>query len=517
MGYRLGIDVGNTNTDCVILDAGYRIVDQVKCRVSDDVVSSIETAVAQILHRSRLGPGEVSHAMLGTTQVADAIRGRRDLNRVGVLRIGAPATLSIPPLTGWPDDLRKAVEHASAVVGGGHEYDGRPIAPLDTEAVRRFLGAVRPHISALAVIAVFAPVNPEHETWVREYVHGEYPDLPVSVSHEIGSIGLLERENATVLNAAVTDVARRATDAFARALQRLGVHAQLYLTQNDGTLMRADYGLQYPILTVACGPANSMRGAVHLSGLPDAVIVDMGGTRTDIGLIRGGLPRESHRAVAVGGVRTNFRMPDLVSLPLGGGARVGQRRGRLSVGPGSVGHRLTEEAEVYGGDVLTFTDVAVAVGAAGIGTHRPSSDRELCERAYRQVVRQIEDGIDRVKMSPDPLPVVLVGGGGALLPDRLAGGVRTVRPEHHDVANAIGAATAQVSGRVDRIFDMSLERRGAVLERVRTQAEADAVRAGADPTALSLLEVEEIPLAYLPGAAARIRMVVGGRPREETP
>ena len=510
MTYRLGIDVGGTNTDAVILSPDAQVIAKVKRPVTEDVVSSIRTAVTDVVAASGLDASLVTHAMLGTTQVTNAIIERRRLNRVGLVRIGAPATLAIPPLTSWPAELRQAVERESVVVRGGFEFDGRTIAALDLDAVAAFVDRVRGEISALAVSSVFSPVNGEHELAVRDMAARRWPDLPVSLSHEIGSIGLLERENATVLNAAVTDVARRAAGAFRDAVAQAGVRAELFLTQNDGTLMTLDYAMRYPILTVACGPTNSMRGATYLSGVAEAVVIDVGGTSTDIGVIRSGFPRESAMAVEVGGVRTNFRMPDLISLGLGGGSLVTGEGDSVRVGPRSLGYRLVTDGRSFGGPTLTFTDVANAVGAARIGGRDPGVAPDLARAAYRRAVAMVEEGIDRIKTSALDVPLVAVGGGSALLPDRLAGVSEVLRPDNYDVANAIGAAIAQVSGHVDRVYALEGRRREDVLDEARALAEAEAVRAGADPGSIEVVQVEEIPLAYLPGNATRVRVVAAG-------
>lgn len=510
MAYRIGIDVGGTNTDCVILDSDGRLMAKVKEAVTPDVARSIRDATRGALQASGLRPEDIAFAMLGTTQVTNAIIERKNLNRVGLIRIGAPATLAVPPLTGWPADLKAAVGHGAIVVQGGSEFDGREIAPLDGDAVRRFLDRVRPSVSALAVASVFSPVNAQHELWVRDLVEKEYGGIPVTLSHEIGSVGLLERENASVLNAAVVHVARGAVDAFREALAGLGIRAQFYLTQNDGTLMGIDYAQRYPIFTIACGPTNSMRGAAYLSGLADAVVIDVGGTSTDIGVIRSGQPRESSLAVEVGGVRTNFHMPDLISLGLGGGSVVACTASGVAVGPESLGYRIVTESQIFGGSRTTFTDVAVALGRAAIGTRAPAIAPGVADEAYAVACRRIEDAIERIKTNSEPLPAVAVGGGSPLLPDDLRGVARIVRPAEFDVANAIGAATARVSGRVDRIFAMAGRKRADVLAEATLIAEADAIRAGADPRALEVTEIEEVPLAYLPGNASRVTVRVAG-------
>ncbi len=515
MQYRLGIDVGNTNTDCVLLGAEGRLLAKVKLSVTADIASSIREAVAAVLAKSGVRAAQVAYAMLGTTQVTNAILERRRLAGVGLLRIGAPATQAVDPLAGWPADLRQAVLRRWATVGGGHEYDGRQISPLDQDAVRRFVEGARDEISSLAVVSVFSPVSAEHELWVRQLARTIDPALPVSLSHELGSIGFLERESATVLNAAVAQAASRATLAFAEALRSAGIGARAYLSQNDGTLMSTEYALRYPIRTVACGPTNSMRGAAFLSGAEDAVVVDVGGTSTDIGALRGGFPLESSAAVEFGGIRTNFRMPDLVSLALGGGSRVRDDQAGPRVGPDSVGFHLDTVAKVFGGDTLTLTDVAVAEGVCRIGDRTPDVGRALSRSAYAVFIHAVEEGIERMRITPEPLPLVLVGGGSVLLPDRLGGAQQVLRPEHFDVANAIGAATAEVSGRSDRVYAFSGSGRERVLSEAVAAAEADAIRAGADPEGLEVREIEEIPMAYISSDSVRVRIVVAGRLRRD--
>src|SRR5205823_12520761 len=135
---------------------------------------------------------------------------------------------------------------------------------------------------------------------------------------------------------------------------RSEIRPPLYITQNDGTVLPAEQARQFPVYSFASGPTNSMRGAAFLSKRDDAIVVDVGGTTTDIGALRHGFPREANNVVEIGGVRTLFRMPDLLSIGLGGGSLVA--RSALSVGPRSVGYRLVEEGLVFGGSELTATD-----------------------------------------------------------------------------------------------------------------------------------------------------------------
>jgi N-methylhydantoinase A/oxoprolinase/acetone carboxylase beta subunit len=237
-------------------------------------------------------------------------------------------------------------------------------------------------------------------------------------------------------------------------------------------------------------------------------VVDVGGTTTDVGSLRHGFPREANNVVEIGGVRTLFRMPDLLSLGLGGGTQV--VRAPLALGPASVGYRLTEQALVFGGDVLTLTDVAVAAGLVDLGDRSrvAALPAELIEAALGRVRAVLEDGVDRMKTEAGDIPLIVVGGGAFLVPPRLAGVSEEITVPHQAVANAVGAAIAQVSGEVDQIFQ-HLPREEAI-ERARHLAADKAVEAGADRATLIVVEVEDLPLAYLPGNSLRTRVRVVG-------
>ncbi len=272
-------------------------------------------------------------------------------------------------------------------------------------------------IRSVAVAAVFSPLNASGEEEAAAILHEECPDVAVTLSHRLGRIGLLERENAALLNACLIELARKTTRAFTEALRGSGIAAPLYLTQNDGTVMLADVAEAYPVYSFASGPTNSMRGAAFLSKRDEALVVDVGGTTTDIGSLRHGFPREANSVVEIGGVRTLFRMPDLLSLGLGGGTLV-RREPALAIGPASVGYRLTEQALVFGGDVLTVTDVAVAAGLIDLGDRSrvASLPAALVEAALARVRAMIEEGVDRMKTDAGDAPLIAVGGGSFLVP-----------------------------------------------------------------------------------------------------
>lgn len=512
MFLKLGIDVGGTNTDAVILDHKNQVLEKVKSPTSVDVSGGIENAMTLVIKKSGVSPEEIRYCMLGTTHCVNAILERRGLDRVAVIRIGAPASKAIPPLYDWPTDLRDAVCHQTHLVEGGNEFDGRLIGELNETKIRSIAAELDSHVKAVAITSIFSPVSGDQEKAARQILKDAIGDsLFVSVSHEIATIGLLERENATVLNSALRSVSRTAVQAFRSAVTKLGLPAALYLGQNDGTLMNVDAALRYPILTVASGPTNSIRGAAFLAGVKDSIVVDVGGTSTDIGLLKDGFPMESARPVSIGGVRTNFRMPDMLSIGLGGGSRI-HHGPSTTVGPDSVGYRLTEDAIAFGGSTLTATDVAVALGRCKLGDAKltRSIPREMLKIVDGIVHETIAEGIDKVRVTPEPLPVVLVGGGSVLLKNRLRGVSQVIRPDHFDVANAIGVAIAEIGADVDTIFTYDTVSRQEGIERASQMAVNRAVESGADRKSTRIANVEEIPLTYLPGNAVRVRVKACG-------
>lgn len=508
---RVGIDVGGTNTDAVVLDAADRVLAKAKRPTTPDVTEGLRAALDAVLGElgdaAEQARARINRIMLGTTHATNAILERRALGRVAVLRLGAPATTAIPPLTEWPEDLRKAVVAGVAIVPGGHFVDGRTLTPLDEGEVRRFLGTLRDGVDAVAVTGVFSPASGDQENRVAEIVHAELGDVPVSLSHQVGSLGLLERENATVLNAALYGVVRDVADALALAAAERGVTARPYLAQNDGTLMTVEHAVRHPVLTIGSGPANSLRGAAFLSGVEDAIVADVGGTSTDLGVLAGGFPRESAAATEIGGVATNFRMPDILSLALGGGTIVGPGG---KVGPESVGYRIAREALVFGGGTPTLTDAAVAAGRGTVGAADvPADRRDELAAALAAADAMVADAVDRMTLGRAGRPLVAVGGGAFLLPDGVPGVSRTIRPADADVANAVGAAIAYASGRVDTILPAGGNRARA-LERAKEQAVERAVAAGADPASVEIVELVEVPLAYLPEPAVRAHVKAAG-------
>ncbi|MEM8492415.1 MAG: hydantoinase/oxoprolinase family protein [Pseudomonadota bacterium] len=507
---RVGIDVGGTHTDAVILD-GSQVLASVKQLTSENVRDGVFSALDAVLESAQISHECVQAVMIGTTQFTNAVVERRELQPTAVIRAALPSGAMTPPMVDWPDDIAQAVGRHAFMIHGGQTYDGFPIGELDESELDRVLDSIEEKgLSLVAISSVFAPSNPTQERLIGERVKQRLPDAQITLSHRIGGMGLLERENAAILNTSLLPLATKVIKAFEQALAERGMGCPFFVSQNDGTLMSADFAAEFPALTFASGPTNSLRGASLLTERSDALVVDIGGTTSDIGVLQGGFPRQSNVAIAVGGVRTNFRMPDIQALGLGGGSVVSEDGSQI--GPTSVGYKLPQEGRIFGGETLTSTDIAVASGAASFGD--PSNVDELpaevIERATQTMHQMIDRGIDQMRSSSSPVPVILVGGGSILISRQLETASELLRPEYAAVANAIGAANAQIGREIEKIVSYRSQSREEILKELAAILTQELTDAGADPESVRIADVEETAISYLAEESSKLRIKMVG-------
>ncbi len=171
-----------------------------------------------------------------------------------------------------------------------------------------------------------------------------------------------------------------------------------------------------------------------------------------------------------------------------------------------------KRGRIFGGDTLTATDVAVKLGRyEWDGARTEVLDASVCRQADEIITRDIEDAIDRMKTSAEDVDVILVGGGSILVPDKLQGVARIVRPDHYDAANAIGAALGEVSGETERIYSLDEMTYEEAMADAKNHAVEQAVLAGADRATVQIVLSEDIPLAYMPGNALLVKVKAAGR------
>lgn len=555
---RLGIDVGGTNTDAVLIDLhrkspnadepssglGSAILATHKAPTTPDVLTGLCDAIRAVLAKAAsssdaLGASNalvdsssdqipdsikssLSSISIGTTALLNALVERSPLlQKVSVIRLCGPATRSLPPFADIPSDVAARIKGQIHFADGGYEVDGRPIRDLNESEIER-IGAQLPRNACVAICGVFSPVRPEQELRARDILRACRPDLHTTCSHAVSpALGLLERENATILNACLLRLAKKTVLAVQNAIRQLGLTVPLYLTTNGGTVLPAHSAINQPIKWVRSGPTNSMRGAAILAGLSagggeEFLVVDIGGTTADLGVLeKTGVARPAAHTIDVAGVRSNFPASDVVSVALGGGTIVRETAEGVKLGPDSVGFKLTSQAMCFGGDVTTLTDIALATNPALAETLRPTRDTGLSENliaaSNAAILSLLESQVDRLKTSPDPIPLLVVGGGSVILPSRsIRGASRVIIPKHAGFANAVGAAISKLSATIDKVYDASKSSVAEVMTIAEQEAITACLAAGAKEGTVEIVQKEGIPLAYLPGGMVRVVVIATG-------
>lgn len=505
---RVGVDVGGTNTDAVVMD-GKKFLGGAKRRTTIDILTGVENAIKAALIEAKTASTRVDVLIIGTTHFVNALIQRTKLAQTGLIRMCLPSGSSILPFADWPKSLVDGMSGSYKLIKGGYEMDGSEITQLDHSEL---IGAAQELFDLgckqVAISSVFATVRGDMEQEAFDVLSKAVPGISITLSKSIGGMGLLERENAAIINASLRPLAKEVVDSFQMLKENISLSCPMFFTRNDGTLIEASEVIELPVLTFACGPTNSMRGAAFLTGLKDALVVDIGGTTTDVGEVQDGFPRLAGTSVMVADVRTNFAMPDVISIGLGGGSIVNEKD-TMSIGPISVGHDLPYKAKVFSGDTLTATDLAVAGGRCKVGEVMPPPINSL-DKLLEIMDKMISDQVARARTSNKDIPVIAVGGGSVMMPSKVDG-LKVICPPHNDLANAVGAAIAQVSGQVSRVvlLNDSINRDSAIKE-VTDEATKLAVKRHADPKSISVLTVSDMPLSYLPGNNLLINVTVVG-------
>ncbi len=332
----VGIDTGGTYTDAVLLDQdSTELLASAKALTTyHDLSIGIGQAFKNILDQSGIEPDNITMVALSTTLATNAlVEGR-----------GSPVCLI---LVGYDPDLIREygfepnlVTDNVVYVSGGHNGEGNEQAPLDESAVRQAVMAHRDRVEAFAVSGYFGVRNPNHELRVKALVEEltTQPDgssLPVTCGHELTTrLNAVHRATTTVLNARLIPQLKDLIATVRRTLDTFGVVAPLMVVRGDGSLVRATWAMERPIETILSGPAASAMGGWHLAGRRDAVVVDMGGTTTDIAVLRDGRPRLNPVGAQVGEWRTMIEAVDVHTVGLGGDSLVSLTNdGSLSIGP----------------------------------------------------------------------------------------------------------------------------------------------------------------------------------------
>ena len=314
----LGIDTGGTYTDGVIVALeSKQILQKAKARTTrEDLTIGIKECIDNLNYGNF---AKISMVALSTTLATNAIVEGKGCE-VGVIMIGEKPMDKLP------------VEHY-LVIDGGHDTEGVPYKQLDEAGLLQALAIFKGKVTAIAISGFCSVRNPEHELRAQELVQ-QHLRLPVVCGHQLTTtLGFYQRTVTAALNARLLPLIAEWLESIKRVLSSRGIRAPIMIVKSDGSLMDIDTALAKPIETILTGPAASIVGACNLSGQGDAIILDMGGTTTDIAMIKSFSPTLNNEGAVVGGWRTRVRAAEIYTYGLGGDSYIQVTPQKITVGP----------------------------------------------------------------------------------------------------------------------------------------------------------------------------------------
>lgn len=472
----VGIDVGGTFTDAVLLEnITGRILNTVKIRTqNDNLLSSLEQVLDAILKGVDLD--KIKRVNLSTTIVTNIIAEKK-YNPVGLLVLPGPG-ISLPA-----QDFAKI----TVMLSGAIDHRGRVTTPVKVEEVTAAIDKLQSAgLSRIAVVSKFSVRNHSLETEIEAIIKAKNPQWEVELGHRCGSqLNFPRRVVNTVLTAATKGPYGHFVAAVKEALARRKLTAPVMILKADGGTLPLEESTAIPVETIFSGQAASVLGALSLTNpTKTGVVVDIGGTTTDLALILSGRPLMAAKGVSIAGSLTQVRSFAINALPVGGDSHVTVDKGKIVILPERQG-----SAACLGGPVPTPTDALKVLGQVTIGREdlarqalenlikekskstpnceKLVSPEEIAQEIITEVCLIIKQGIEDMFKAwqeeptyrvwellqeiPDkPKTVIGVGGGAPGLVDQVAQalGCRVVLPTHGAVANAIGAAVARPTVRI---------------------------------------------------------------------
>ncbi|MCM3092623.1 MULTISPECIES: hydantoinase/oxoprolinase family protein [unclassified Cytobacillus] len=510
---KLGIDVGGTNTDAVIITNGGKLLSWSKQLTTKNIITGIELAAGEALQEANIPPDKIEGVFLGTTHVLNALYYPNNLAKTALIRMTRIPSL-IGPAIQWPSNLKK-------YIGGVYDfkslcdYKGNKEDLLNPNSgqINKLLSDIEKYnFESICIVGAYSPLYETEEQEIRKIIKEHYPEIPVTMSHEIGSTGFIERENAALLNAILSKVLRQAMTDLSKIFKNLSLNCPYWLTQNDGSLMEIHEALEYPILTIGSGVSNSIRGASILSGLKSCIVVDVGGSTIDIGKIINGQPEVSVGSSSIFDIQVNVRVPQIHSLPYGGGSLI-TIENELAEIKDTIANDIEQQGMAWGGRTWTLTDSFLKLFPDSFQDETLQLkgldllSKEDCRKVIQVVTKDIKETISRLQPSVEDLPVILVGGGSPLLANRLFGRYKKVlHPAGYHICNAVGACFAPLSAELDKVFWLNGITKQEVIEQAKDQLFQQLLQKGAKKESIELVSLEEFPFDYLEGEVLRVRV-----------
>lgn len=509
--FKIGIDVGGTHVDFALVASDDRLIGGLKKLCDRDVNKIIIEGLSDLLYAYKLDLRDIAVISLGTTLAINSILEMKSLYKVGLIRLAGHAP-DFPPAYSWPAHHRSLILVGCENISGGKEYNNKPISSFNDAQLINAVQKLRDMgAESLVINSVFSPIYAEEELRAKDIIRENFASsIPITLSHQVGSLGFIERENASILNGTLKKIIKANLTSLTNDLRGLGFLGECFITQNNGTLFYVDEAIEFPVKTIASGPVNSITGACKLAGCREAVLVDIGGTSTDIAFVEDGLPLYSLKGGSVAGIPCNLLVPEIHALAMGGASVIKKDKEGYMIGPQSLGAKLFEQCRTVGGEILTLYDVAQVLKHDDQALFQQIGiTREDADVIMSDFMGKIMAEIDTINAYQPAIPILFVGGGSAIISEKYLP-ANCVRPNNYEIANAYGAALSEVAGHIDCIIEADQTRETALLN-LEQQARAVAIAKGADETSLRVIEKKILPLHYMPMPLHRVIITVGGR------
>lgn len=442
MAYIIGIDTGGTYTDAVLLNADKKTSDGViRKSKSFTTHEKLEDGIGNSLEKLKLTEKEINgieKVVLSTTLATNAIVEGK-IHDVGLILMG-----------GVPKG-KLAAEHIFEIRGKVN-IKGRVLLDIDKYEVVNAVKILEKKVDAIAVSGVSSVRNPILEKKVKKIINS-VSDMPVVCGHELASdLGFLERTNTAVINGGLLPIISTFIEAIRAVLDKNGICAPVFVVKGDGTIAKIDVIKNTPVDTVLSGPAASIIGAINLTEMEHAVVSDMGGTTTDTGVVRNKRVELSPDGAQVGDWKIRIKSAKLYTFGLGGDSRIKINPGIIDIGP----ERILPACR-NGCEGITPTDILHCSNDFNMWN---SSKAEEAVKAQSEIVgvsvddyisiaksavaKKINDNIEQYRELE--LPTIAIGAPARswyeITKERYD--LKLIVPEHYEVANAIGAATAGI-------------------------------------------------------------------------
>ncbi|MBF0509657.1 MAG: hydantoinase/oxoprolinase family protein [Deltaproteobacteria bacterium] len=498
----IGLDVGGTHTDAALISHG-QVANHAKVRTDyKDLYSSVMGALDQVL--DGVDVADLARIVFSTTLATNSVvQGKED-----------PAALIISAGPGL-DPTNFLPTRDYYVVKGGIDHRGREIQPINPEEIRSIAREIHEnYLTCLGVAGKFSTRNPTHELDIKKALGDGFQYI--ATGHTVsGNLNFPRRMITTYLNAAIYRTHKMFFDAVDRSLASRKITAPIYILKADGGTMGLHQSLDYSAQTILSGPAASVMGVLGLANTEEeAVVLDIGGTTTDIAVLADGVPLLEPLGITLGPYKTLIRALYSKSVGIGGDSCVRINMGKVTIGPDRAG-----PARAFGGPQPTPTDAMVVMGLVKIGDHdravagitglaeilkvRVEYAAELIvNTTCRNIVNEVNIVIKQINSQPvytiheflegkviRPRKIIIIGGPAPHLAPRLRELFRTATtvPEHYDVANAVGAGIARTTTEITLNVDTEREVLYCPEEQLRENVSSNFTKKDAIRVAFDLL------------------------------